>query len=486
MPRDLSGPARTIGLVWIVCALVAACSTRAPAREPAAAPAANIEGPIQNGCYSCLEEAFRVASASGSNAAAFEAAILLTLRSKELGLPFIQWLERARALAAADPRWMDYISIAEAVPADPLSADRDAILVTRRPARAVLDAWRQMLAAGPGSATFRAYLDLAIVCGPTFINERDPALTAVLEKFDRVPLLEYRAGICGRTSLLRPLLEQNADFTDVNLELGRAALQRERPDYDEALRRLASARAAFPASATITAMIGGIRQQREEWPEALAAFEATLTLVPSHRDALLGAAISLSHLGRHEEAIVPASRLLELGNWFIADAHYWRAWNEYRLGQIEAARADADRAKMLARDAATLVLSGIISWREGRLDAADAEFQDALNLDFGQCEAASYLGGVRAEQRRWQESLAAFQHAAQCFELTVVTRQKAVAELIAGAESPSAVARQVASHERAIAEADARRVEALTNIASLQRRVTAYTGDGGAPALPSP
>ena len=480
-----------IAHVAIACALSAACATRgpAPAAPPVAAPApaVNVERLLERGCYRCLEEAFATTSASGAAEAAFQAAILLTLRSKELGLPFTQWLERARALLPGDPAWRQYLAITDSVPQDPLSTDRDAILGVRRRTREEIDAARRALTTGPGSAAFRAYLDLSIVCGPTFVDERDAAVTAALQQFGEVPLLQYRAGICGHTSLLADVLRQDADFADVYLELGRAALQRERPDYDEALSRLREAHAAFPASATIVATIGNVGLQREEWAEALAAFEATLTLVPSHRDALLGAAISLSHLNRHEDAIAPASRLLELGSWFISDAHYWRAWNEYRLGRIAEARADIDRARALRRDAPTLVLSGIISWREGRLAAADAEFTDALNIDFGQCEAASYLGGVRAEQQRWPESLAAFQHSAQCFELAVLTRRQAVAELTASGQSASAVARQVASHERAIAEATARRVEAITNIASIERRIaTPYTGGEAAPAAPSP
>jgi tetratricopeptide (TPR) repeat protein len=477
--------ARLPALLFIACALHAACAARTPPAAPApAAPSSSAL--LERGCYSCLEEALAAATAAGDRASAFEAALLLTLRSKELGMPFAPWLERARTLAPAVPGWADYLPIVEAVPADPLSDDRDAILVTRRPQRDVLDGWRRALSVGPGSAVFRSYLDLAIVCGPAFVDGREAALTASIERFAAVPLMAYRAGICGRTALLGEILRQQPAFPDVYLELGRAALQRERPDYDEALDHLRLGHQGFPQSATIIATIGGIHLQREDWAEALDAYESTLALVPSHRDALLGATISLSHLNRHADALVPASRLLELGSWFIADAHYWRAWNEYRLGRIEAARQDVDRSKALARQAPTLVLSGIIGWREGRLDAADSEFQAALNLDFGQCEAASYLGGVRAEQRRWQESLAAFQHAAQCFELAVVTRRKAVAELTAGAAAASAVSRQVAAHQRAIAEADARRVEAVTNVAAIGRRLTPYTGDGAAPAPLSP
>lgn len=474
----------TAMLFAIALALQPACASRTPAATPVPAPD-TVSPLLEQGCYSCLEQAFAAASASGG-ASAFESALLLVLRSKELGLPFAAWLERARTFVPAGDGWKEYLAIVEGVPADPLSDDRDAILVTRRPQRAVLDMWRQALVSGPGSEIFRSYLDLTVVCGPAFVDERDEILATALDRFSRVPLIAYRAGICGRTALLRSVLENDGRFTDVHLELGRAALQRERPDYEEALEQLRLARAAFPGSATIVAMIGAIHLQREDWSEGLAAYEATLALVPTHRDALIGSAISLSHLNRHADAIVPASRLLELGSWFIADAYYWRAWNEYRLGRIADARADVDRAKAMARAAATLVLSGIIGWREGRLEAADDEFQAALNLDFGQCEAASYLGGVRAQQRRWQESLAAFQHAAQCFELAVVTRRKAMADLTDGVSPASGLARQIASHERAIAEAEARRVEAVTNIASIERRVTPYTGGEGAPVPTSP
>ena len=217
----------------------------------------NVDRLVERGCYTCLEAAFATTSASGANEAAFQAAILLTLRSKELGLPFAQWLERARARLPG-PAWSEYVAIAESAPQDPLSTDRDAILGIRRRTRDDIDAARRALATGPGSAAFRAYLDLSVVCGPTFFEDRDAAVTAVLQQFDAVPLLRYRAGVCGHTPLLADVLRQDADFADVYLELGRAALQRERPDYDEALSHLRQGRAAFPASATI----GNIALQR--------------------------------------------------------------------------------------------------------------------------------------------------------------------------------------------------------------------------------
>lgn len=63
------------------------------------------------GCYRCLEEALetfeRVASDPRAPAratqGAFQTALLLAVRSKELGLPFESFLNRARTLAAALP-----------------------------------------------------------------------------------------------------------------------------------------------------------------------------------------------------------------------------------------------------------------------------------------------------------------------------------------------------------------------------------------------
>jgi tetratricopeptide (TPR) repeat protein len=386
------------------------------------------------------------------------------------------WLERARRLLPAGPDWPDYLDMAVAVAPDPLSADRDELLVEiskyRRP-RPALESWRVQLATGQGSPLFRTYLDLTLACGPLLFDQRDTATAAALQMLGDVPLLQYRAGICGKPALLETLLQHSPDFADANLELGRFALQRERPDHDAALDRFRLASARFPTSALLTTSIANIHQEREEWTDALDAYQATLALVPSHRDALLGATISHSHLLRHNEAIASASRLIELDNWFIADAYYWRAWNEYQLDRTPAARADVDRAKALASTAATLVLSGIVAWREGRLEFAESELEAALNLDFGQCDAATYLGGVRAARRRWAEGLAAFQHAEQCLDLAIATRRKAIAVLVETGANAQTDARHIASHERAIIEAERRRGEVKKSADLVQRQIQA-------------
>jgi tetratricopeptide (TPR) repeat protein len=462
---------------WLVVTpVLAACSTHPPAVvTPAVDPRVEIDALVRRGCFTCLEEALALADAAGAHDAAFETALLLALRSKELGLPHLSWVARARERAPdTPPGWRDYLDMVLSVPSDPFSADRDELLqeaAAHRKPREVLETWRGQLAAGPGSPLFRAYLDVSLACGPLLYPQRDAAMDAALESFGDVPLMQYRIGVCGRMPVLADVLEREPALVDAYFELGRAELQRDQADYDEALRRFRLAQAAFPSSATLAAAIGMLHQQREEWAEAVAAYEDATALVATHRDALLGLAIGFSHLSRHHDAIAAASRLIQLGFWYAADAYYWRAWNEYRLDDVAAARQDVDRAKALDPSSTTLLLSGMVAWREKRIDVAEAELQAALDRDYGLCEAATYLGGLRAERQRWPESLAAFQHAEQCSALSIAALRKAIAELAATEAGARAHARRIASHERDMTEAERRRAEATRNIGAIQRRL---------------
>lgn len=475
---------RACAALVVFLLLTAACAGRPPLVPPSvpATPAVDIDALVRRGCYRCLETAFEAASKAGLAGKTFETALLLAARAKELGLPFGAWLERAQASLPVGAEWATYLEIVTAQLPDPLSGDRDLLLTAsleRRRPRAVYDEWRETLKAGPGSPLLRAYLDLVVVCRQEFAaratpEEREAATAAVVQRFGDVPLLQYRAGLCGGGEFEQLTMVRAADseFVDADLELGRRALQnRVPPDVAEGLERLRSARAAFPMSPVVPVTIGELHQGREEWPEALAEYEATLAIVPTHRDALLGKAVSLSQLDRYEDAWSSANRLIELGNWFIGPAYFWRAWNEYQLNRIQDARADADRAKALMVNPALSVLSGMIEWREKRLESAEREFQRAIEMDFGQCDAAFYLGSVRWERQQWAESHAAFLHAGQCFELSIVTRREAIANLSPTPEVAATNLRQIAAHQEAIAVAEKRRAEAAQNVASLQALV---------------
>jgi tetratricopeptide (TPR) repeat protein len=427
---------------------------------------------MRQGCYRCLEQAFVEAEARGAATQVFEVAALLVLRSKELGLPTEPWLGHARSRAAADPSLTRYLTMVEAIPPHAMSDDREVLfdVRSRSQARSSLQAWRDSLHSGPTSSVFRLYLDVALICGFGTLKENDQSFTGPLDADVRAPIYQYRVGVCdsAHSERLKTLRAGDDTYVDADFALGRYALDDPvNPDQDDALRRLQSAYAAFPRSPAIGVTLGNVYRHWEEWSGALGVYDAVLARSPKHPEALIGRVISLSHLMRPEEAIQTATALIDEGQWHLGEAYYWRGWNHLRLAQHDLARSDADRAKTLMSNAAVFVLSGVIEWRLRRLDTAEKEFESAIAIDFGECEAALDLGIVRDEQRKAAESLAAFQQARQCYDLSIALRQEAIAKIEAGPGSDTAKARDSARHQRELTELQSRRDEALRAIAVL-------------------
>jgi tetratricopeptide (TPR) repeat protein len=180
----------------------------------------------------------------------------------------------------------------------------------------------------------------------------------------------------------------------------------------------------------------------------------------------------LSHLGRYEDAIATATQMIDLGEWLMGEAHYWRAWNEFSLRQYQTAREDTDRAKSRMVNAAVFVLSGLVEWNLLRLPTAESELEEALKMDFGRCDAAQYLGRVRVQQRKVPEALAAFKQAIQCFDLSITVREKLIADIQAGPGTDATKTRLAATHQRAIDAAVADREECRQNMAAIEKRGT--------------
>src|SRR6266849_1563581 len=122
----------------------------APVRAVSIAPAtttarAAVDSLVKRGCYRCLEHAYDAAVSASDRTRTFETALLLVARSKELGLPYGSWLDRARAATPPGPDWSDYLSIIQALRIDPLADDRDVILVDtlkNRAAAETVAGWR--------------------------------------------------------------------------------------------------------------------------------------------------------------------------------------------------------------------------------------------------------------------------------------------------------------------------------------------------------
>ena len=197
-------------------------------RVPRRLAAEGVERLIRQGCYRCLEQAFAEAEARGAATQAFEAAALLVLRSKELGLPTEPWLGHARSRAAADPSLTPYLTMVEAIPPHAMSDDRDALfdVRSRSQARSSLQAWRDSLHSGATSNVFRMYLDVALICGFGTLKEDDQSFSGQLDADVRSPIYQYRVGVCdsAHRQRLRTLRASDGAYVDADFALGRYAL----------------------------------------------------------------------------------------------------------------------------------------------------------------------------------------------------------------------------------------------------------------------
>lgn len=468
----------SLALASVVAVTAAGCAARQPvaAAAPTQPPPAvnDLAALMARGCYRCLEQAFEQAQARGATAQAFESAVLLALRSKELGLPSHEWLARARETAPGNEASATYLAIADAIPPDRLSDEREAAFdVSRRSTtRASIEQWRELLQNGPGSEVFRAYLDVSLVCAYGRLATTAQSRSGTIDPVAETPLHRYAVGHCdsAQAADLAALRAGDTEFVDADYALGRYAIENATdPNPEEGLRRLRSAADAFPRSPAIATWIGHVYRGWEEWAAALDAYDAALAMSPNHPEALIGRTISQSQLGLSFEAIETATKVIDAAQWMVGEAYYWRAWNQLRLAHFPEARLDTDRARTMMANARVFVLSGVVEWRLRHLEAAERDFQQAVTIDLGECEAAFDLGIVRDELRKPAEALAAFRQAGQCNDLSIRLRHEAIAKIMAGPGSDSAKARNAARHERALADLEERGDEIVKAIDALEK-----------------
>lgn len=357
----------------------------------------------------------------------------------------------------------------------------------RQRPRAALPEWRARLAAGPELPEFRRYVEKALVCELAPPADRDAFIRGLGTGLS--PLLEYAASTCGvaiNAERLRLLVESG--FVDGEYALGQWVLDVEK-DHEQALRRFRVAAEAFPASLSIPTRIGEIYIEWEEWQAASEAFSRVLAVRPRHPDALIGQTQAVSRLGRYQEGIATATTLIDSGTWFVGQALYWRAWNHHVLKEYATARVDMARTKTLMVNGNVFLLSGLIEWGLEARPNAEREFQEALKMDLGQCEAAFYLGGVRAELRNAEPAIAALRQANQCYDLVNTVRRKSMETIAAGPGSETAKARQIASHQRGIDHNDQRKGQASKLIGQLDAYIATQAAEAAwvtAAATPAP
>ncbi len=459
-------------------AALAGCAARGPTAQGNARQA-RADGLVNVGCHACLAEALdeyehllatpRV-DRPGVTRAAFDTAILLAFRSKELGLPADAAIERAERLGALLPGHRDVrplVATARLWPGEVSGFDNEVRQARQmeywreqnseaRPARRALD--------GVPTSLALSYAALALDCDARVARDGiDP--DAVLAALGDRPVLRFRLALCSRDSrdLLATLEGTDPRWVpEVAFVRGRAMTADPRQVRD-GVRQLETAAAAFPESGAIRLALAGGQRALRELDAALASYDAVLALAPTQRDALLGRVICLTYLKRPQEAIEAATRMVDLGTWLIGDALYWRAWNQYQLKSMDRAWEDVERATALFNNTNVYTLGGLVAYARRDLDAARDRFERAWKMDAANCDALSYLGIVRAEQEAWPVAAEVFTSAMACATTAAEKAARDLAALERSDQPQEFKERQAAEYHTVMSDAEAQAATAAYN-----------------------
>jgi len=430
----------------LVAVVVVGC---APKSKPVAPQSLDLRidlGPadalFDAGCYSCLKQAFEMydrslhslAPPAGAREKAFESALLLAAREKELGLPATPWLDRAASLANTDERV--YVDIASSLAWTTAGSATD--FEPPRATTAARSRWQSFLDpsaninASPTSGPRRhpildQYLLVATACA-----DIGPRAGLELEKrLDRGrPALRYRLGLCSAAQRphLEAVLAADPRFVEAAFFIGRYEMasgvipqgggRPNRSWLSTSVPPLVTAHEGIPEAPIVTTVLANLMRSRTELRPALALYDDALKLRPTQRDALLGRTITLTYLTRRDEGIASATRMIELGTWYVGEAYYWRALNRYHKTELDLAAADVTSARRLLLNDDVMTLSGIIAYDQHRPKDARSDFDAAIQINRNRCIAHWYLGILDLDESAWTSAVPRFSTAGGCFQRT--------------------------------------------------------------------
>ena len=205
-------------LAFIVIA--AGCAPKGPSPQ-FVAEIAKADALVQQGCYTCLKEALAIydkhAAAKvpipGAREGQFEAALLIAIREKELGIPGDESMARARKLVL--PSRQLVLDAAELIIGDTTGLDPDQrALVTgrNRPQLEPDNPKRRALDGAPENDITAKYVALSIDCEQPKLSE-SLNLRSLADAYAGVPLMRFRLSTCGRpngTGCRRPSRRRSA------------------------------------------------------------------------------------------------------------------------------------------------------------------------------------------------------------------------------------------------------------------------------------
>jgi tetratricopeptide (TPR) repeat protein len=454
---------RRILATWIAI-LLSSCAAAVTSPRPDQLARADAE--LLQGCYDCLLAARAGYRALGAGpdrpalaARLLEADLLIALREKELGLPASEAAAEAHRLAGELPPTLGagrYVELVDAIPGNPPGGSQREARMAR--ANAVVASARRTelrdwFPRGGLRAEVRQYLGMTLDCvfPPPGSKPQLPPPAGT-----DPPLLAYRRATCelGSVTELAAVRRREPRFVETSLFLAAAELVAAAlGSATQAEAHLAEVLARFPASPAIHNLAGDERLLVADHAAALTHYDRALALQAIHEQAWLGRIICLTYLGRHQDAVEGATRLLVLDEASQASGYYWRARNRHALHQLVDARHDITEAKNIVPTADILGLAGVIEYDQGDLDPAEADLTAAIRTG-GDCTPRWYLGLVHRQRRKWLPAGHTFEDAMTCYRDRVVDSAGRLASLQARSDVDRGYRDRMAASLQSSIEAD--------------------------------
>ena len=413
--------------ILVLLLIASGCAPKGPSPQLVAEMAKAVSLQSQ-GCYSCLKEALAIfeklrqakVPPAGVAEKAFDTALLIAVREKELGIPSGDGMAKAKSLVV--PSRQPLLDASDLIIGDSTGLDpemRAFVTGRNRPPLEPDNPIRRALDAFPPTDLAAKYVALAIDCEQQKLIE-SVDMKALTATYSGSPLIQFRLSTCGRPAAPNAgTLRQNDPrwldtvYWEARREM--VASLGQAIDLSKVIGFYGLGREAFPASLMLAMAWSNANLMAEEFESALSGFEEVLKTFPTHRDAMSGQMQAQSYLMRHPDAIATATRILELGTWNIADANYWRAWNRYHLKEYESAWEDVENARRGLSNTRVYMLAGLIAYARKELPTAVGRFDAAFKLDPRACNAVWMSGLVSIDQNELAVAGPKFTRSMTCF-----------------------------------------------------------------------
>lgn len=365
--------------------------------------------------------------------------LLLALREKELGILDSNIITQAQAVIAQNLQYQGfkkYLDIVSRIPIKTkgitgggIGSDSEMddyfewIKTNVEPINAHLQE-------NSSTSELFAYLYIAFQGAYWHRFDEQDDMSSLKDLYPISPLIRFKLSIYPTLDPigLTALLNDQSELYEAELFLGDVELSQ--GNVLSAEKRYLKAFEYIPESTSAAISLANVCFHLEEFDRCLEYNDLALELAPEYRDAILGKAMSLGYLGRHEEAMIELQKLMDLGKYYIGETYYWTAWNLNEMGRTDEAGFNVKKAKnYLIGHQEVMSLSGLVAYQQKRLDQAEQDFTEALKLNPYECESAFYLGKICSDRKEWAESGQFFERAAICNHQTEATLNARIQEI---------------------------------------------------------